>query len=737
MMLPRMDTEIAVLAKKTINPKPFMIPEDACNRPSGLRPIALPLLGAALLLATAAGALTAQAPEADSVPHYNLDSIVVSVLGAPVSVGRAAYPISVAGRADLRAGKTGMFLEEALQSLPGVQVQNRFNYAVGERVTIRGFGSRAQFGVRGIHVVVDGIPATLPDGQSTLDHVDIGSLGRVEALRGPASALYGNASGGVLLFETEVPAQTPLRQEVTLVGGSDGLLRLQSSTAGTVGTTGYRLSVNRLNYDGFRRTAAASGLGPAGTQYGGAERLHINGRLEQPMAGGELGISLNHLDLDAENAGSLTQALFEADATQIAPTYLIFQTGKEVQQSQLGLSWSGPVAGLDAQVAAYGLARDFLNPLPADVVDVDRRAAGGRLTLGGSTQSGDVGISILGGAEMDLQNDDRREYTSNAGQPDALQQNQTESVRSTAAFLQTTVSIQDRVSLVGGVRYDHSHFEVDDLFPVTAGVNEDDSGTRDMNKVSPTVGVHVTATPWIGLYANYSTFFETPSTVELGNRANGSGGFNPDLDPQTGRTIEMGARGAYEDLVAYEVSIFRTQLENELIPFENADQLTYYRNAGSSTRNGWEAILRARPLDFLSGQVSYTETKARFDEYVVNGVDLSDNKVPGLAPRQLQAMLRTGVDAWFLEVDAEYTDEVPVNDSNAAPFTEAYTLFGVRAGGAALQIGRVELSPFAGIQNLTDEKYMSSVTVNAFGGRFYEPGPGRTFYVGGTLAVSR
>jgi iron complex outermembrane receptor protein len=185
------------------------------------------------------------------------------------------------------------------------------------------------------------------------------------------------------------------------------------------------------------------------------------------------------------------------------------------------------------------------------------------------------------------------------------------------------------------------------------------------------------------------------------------------------------------------VSVFRTRLENELIPFENADMLTYYRNAGSSTRNGWEAILRARPLDFLSGQVSYTETTARFDEYVVNGNDYADNDVPGLAPRQFQGMLRGSYADLFLEVDTEYTDEVPVNDSNAAPFAEAYTLFGVRAGGMGIRVGRVEFSPFLGIQNLTDEKYISSVTVNAFGGRFYEPGPGRTFYVGGTLAISR
>ena len=732
-----------------------MIPEDVCNRPCGLRPVALPLLGAAVLLATAAGALTAQAPEADTIPTFNLDSVVVSVMGTPIRLGQSPFPISVIGESDLRSGKSGMFLEEALQSLPGVQVQNRFNYAVGERVTIRGFGSRAQFGVRGIHVVVDGIPATLPDGQSTLDHVDIASLGRVEALRGPASAMYGNASGGVLRFETEVPAQTPLRQEATVVGGSDGLLRLQSSTAGTVGSTGYRLSVNRLSYDGFRHFGTGATTGDA---YGGANRTHVNARLEQPMAGGELGITVNHLDLDSENPGSLNRAQFNEESEQIAAIYNTFQTGKEVQQGQLGVTWAGPIGVYTAEAAVYGLTRDFNNPLPNDVVDLDRRAAGTRVTLGRSTTRGSTGIGLLAGLEYDFQDDDRREYTNAAGLPNSLYLNQTESVKSVGGFLQASVSLQDRMNVVGGFRYDHARFEVDDLFPVTPGVDEDASGKRDMNKLSPTVGVHVSVAPAFGLFANFATSFETPTTVELGNRASGSGGFNPDLDPMTGNTIEAGARGTLADRVTFEVSVFRTKLENELISYENADELTYYQNAGRTERTGADAIVRARLLDFVTGQTSYTYTKATFEEYVdLSGNDFSGNRVPGLAPHQLQGNLRVSQGPWYLDLGAEYTGEVPVNDRNclvvlvagACPsgqdgFTNAYTLVGIRVGGSAIQLGGIEISPFAGLQNLLDEKYVSSVVPNAFAFspnhtavRFYEPGPGRTFYVGGTLAVSR
>jgi iron complex outermembrane recepter protein len=684
-----------------------------------------------LLLASAATGAAAQNQEGaspDSVPQYNLSAITVNILRSPIVLSNAAYPVDVVGQRELQQGKTGMFLEEALRSLPGVQVQNRFNYAVGERVSIHGFGSRAQFGVRGIRVIVDGIPATLPDGQSTLDHVDIGSLGRVEALSGPAAALYGNASGGVLRFSTEIPSTAPVREQATVVGGTDGLLRMQSTTGGTVGTTGYVVSLDRLRYDGFRKTQA-------GDPYGKARRLQLNARMTQAVAGGQLGITVNSLDLNAENPGSLPLAAFQSNPHQVWPTYTIFQTRKDVSQTQLGVSWTGGVGGLDTEAAVYGISRFFLNPLPSDVADVGRRAGGARLTLGRTIQ-GDVPVDIRGGFEFDLMHDNRREYSSNGGKEDQLQLNQVEMVKSAGLFLTTTVTPVQRLDLVGGLRYDGFRFQVLDNFPVSP-TNPDDSGKRVMNSFSPTVGIHVAATQDIGVYANYATSFETPTTVELGNRENGSGGFNPNLDPQTGKTFEGGVRGAMNNRVSFEASAFHTRLKNELIPFENSDGLTYYRNAGSSTRKGVDLTLRAQPLDLLSGQISYTRTDARFNTYVLKGQDLSGKKVPGLAPNQVDASLRVGPSQWFLEGNVEYMDKVPVDDPNAAPFAASYTIFGLRLGASAVDLGGFQISPFAGVNNLGDKTYVSSVTVNAFGGRYYEPGPGREFYIGGSVAVSR
>jgi iron complex outermembrane receptor protein len=734
-----------------------------------IRPLvsSLRLIRAALVfgLTTVAPAVPAAAQTAsDTVPTFNLDSVVVSVLGTPIRFGEAPFAVAVMGKTDLRAGKTGMFMDEALQGLAGVQVQNRYNYAVGERVTIRGFGSRAQFGVRGINITVDGIPATLADGQSTLDHVDIASLGRVEAMRGPASAIYGNSSGGVLRFETELSAQTPLRQEVTAVGGSFGLVRLQSTTTGTVGDAAYLISLDRLNYDGFRY------FGPVvpneGVQedpdsaYGGARRMHVNARLEQPVAGGELGITLNHLSLDSESAGSLARGPFNSEPDQIHPFYKRDLTGKEVQQAQLGVTWVGGLGSFTADAAAYGLTRDFANPIPNEFVDADRRAAGVRLSLGRALSEQ---VDILVGAEYDRQDDDRREYFNLGGRPDTALINQTELVQSVGAFVQASVAVGERVNLVGAGRHDWARFEVEDFLVRPAANNADNSGERKMDNLSGSLGVHVEVTPQLGVFANVGTSFETPTTVELGNQATATGGFNPDLDPTTGRTFEGGVRGTLTDRVAFEATVFTMKLENEIISGQNVDAVDYFRNVPRTKRNGLEAVVRARLLDFVTGQLTYNYVKPTFEEATDRyGVDIAGKQVPGVAPKQLQASLRVTQGPWYLDLGAEYTDEMAVNDRNCLVvlvagdcplnasggrqdgFTRAFTVVSARVGGSAIQVGGFEVSPFVGVQNLLDRRYMASVVPNAFAPvpnhtnvRFYEPGPGRSIYIGGTVAVSR
>ncbi|HEX2208720.1 MAG TPA: TonB-dependent receptor plug domain-containing protein [Longimicrobium sp.] len=224
----------------------------------------------------------------------------MQVLGTPGPALRVPFSVAVVQEAEIRQARPALALTDALSAVPGVQVDNRFNYALGERISVRGLGARAQFGVRGIRVLVDGIPATLPDGQTTLNHVDPSALGRAEVIRGPASALYGNASGGVIRLTTVPPPQAPLASEHRILAGSDGLLRIENSVGGRAGAAAYRAYVSRLSYDGFREHASA-------------DNLNAGGALTFSRGADQVRLSFTAVRYDALNPGSLSDSLLRVD----------------------------------------------------------------------------------------------------------------------------------------------------------------------------------------------------------------------------------------------------------------------------------------------------------------------------------------------------------------------------------------------------------------------------------------
>lgn len=690
--------------------------------PAGLLPLALMLV------------LSPRPPrlQAQELPDslVVLDSVVVSVTRSPAALGQSPYAVSLLRGGELQLGNAGVSLEEALQALPGVQIQNRFNYSVGEKISIRGFGARSQFGVRGVKLLVDGIPATLPDGQGTLDHLDVGSLGRVEALRGPSSALYGNGAGGVLSFETRPPPLSGTRQEARAVLGEDGLFRFQATTSGTTGKTGYVISLSTLHYDGFRSNPEAPG-----EAYGVSDRVTLNGQVTTPVAGGSLRITANAFDLSSENPGQLPRDLLHEENLQAWGFNVRQGTRKDVRQGQLGASWRGEVGGLNGRLVAWGLARELDNPIPPRVVDLDRVAGGVRALVFNERARRPGDVEWLVGAELELQRDDRLNHENEQGARGALTLDQLERVRGLGVFLQVRTFFSDRLSAVGALRHDRFRFEAEDHL-VTAG-NEDDSGTRVMSAWSPSIGLHFQASEGVALYANVATALTTPTTTELANQPSGRGGFNPELDPVRSLTAELGVRGHAGSRVGYEAAAFLTGLRDELIAFEDPVQegRTFFRNAGSSTYTGVEGALSLSLRDGVSARVSYTYVNARFDDFRADGDVFDDHDVPGLAPHRLDGLVRVTRGTWFGEARGDYVGRVPVDNANSA-FADGYGLLDVRTGLDGAPLGMLELSPFVGVSNVFDTRYAASVAVNAFGGRFYDPGPGRAFFVGLSAAYS-
>ncbi len=692
----------------------------AVSRPARLRAATLAASLAALVLAPSAGPLAAQ-EASDSVPVFRVEPLQVSVLRARVDPASAPFAVSVLGEDALRRGKTAAFLEEALAAVPGVQVQNRYNLAMGERLSVRGFGVRAQFGVRGVKVLVDGIPATLPDGQSVLDNLQLGSLGRVEVLRGPGSALYGNAAGGVLAFHTEAPAPVPFRQDVRAVAGSHGLHTVDATSSGTTdGGTGWLVSLGLLGFDGFRAVPDLGGT------YGSGDRKSVNARLLRPAGGGTLAVTVNAVDQRGENAGSVPLDVLEG-APMAWGNNVRQHTGENTRQEQVGVTWSADPApgGVGVDASGWYVRRDNDGFIPPSALLLDRNAFGGRAIVSGRGErwSWDVG------GEAELQRDARRNWANEGGTRGALSLDQSERVDALSAFAGARLEPAPRLHLTGALRYDRFRFAVDDRF--TAGGDPDDSGTRVMDALDPTAGVVWEAAGPATLYANVATSLETPTTTELTNRAGHVGGFNPELQPARGVTVEGGLRGTVGGRLHYELTAFRTRVTDELVAFEIPESpgRSFFRNAGSSVHRGVEALVEAGLGGGVSTRVALTHIDARFDAYVVDGSDYGGNRLPGLAPTRVEGWLRWDGAPGFVALDGRWLDAMPVNDANTAE-APAHTLLGVRAGFAPLQVGGVDAAPFVGVDNLTDATYATSVVVNAFGGRYFEPGPGRTWYVG-------
>jgi iron complex outermembrane receptor protein len=685
-------------------------------------PALLVLSTVPLVLSTVLAVATpAAAQDPDSV--VAIEPVVVRVLRSTVGTG-TPYAVTVATRDELSLANAGAYLEEALRALPGLQIQNRFNLASGERIAIRGFGARAQFGIRGIRVLVDGIPATLPDGQTALDHLDLPSLGRVEMLRGPGSALYGNAAGGVLHFETKAPARG--RAEVTARSalGSDGLRTLSGSLSGSAGGVGYRAGVSRYGYDGFRRDPVADD----GSTYGRQERTVVNGLVDVAVGRGQLRFVANGLELQADNAGSLSQALLDQGDRQAYRFSVIQQTREDIRQGQLGVTWTGPLGTLDTELSAWGIRRDFEGRIPSDVVAFDRNAGGVRALFRGSNRNGSSLVTLGGGVEAEFQSDDRRNWENQGGDKGPLSLDQQERVRATGIFAQARLEPVAGVAALGGARLDRFTFRAEDRF---LGDGADDTGEQVMRAFSPSLGLVVDAGHGMELFGSLATAFETPTTTELANRPEGAGGFNPALEPTRALTMEGGIRARPGSSWSVEATLFRTDLTNELVPFEvpSSPGRTFYRNAGESSHTGWEVTLEGRPTSAVSARVAYTRVDARYDDYTLDGADYAGNRIPGLAPHRVDAQVTIRRGEGFLALRGLYQDAIPVNDANTAESPAGF-VGDVRLGLEGARVGGMALSPFIAVANVLDRRYDASVVVNAFGARYHEPGPGRTYQVG-------
>ena len=659
----------------------------------------------ALVLAATPATAAAQEEATDSA-RFTLDALVVEAMRLPTAAREAPYSLTVVDATDTRIARSGRGLAEALRAVPGVQVSDRSNDALGDRIVIRGTGARAGFGVRGVRVLIDGIPATLPDGQTDLSRLDMATVGRIEVLRGPAAALYGNASGGVVRISSRTPSVDPIGLEGEAMTGDDALLRVHARASGAPGFGWYDASVTHRRMDGFR-------------EYNTSDKTFVRAAGGFPIATGHLVLQATANEYEADNPGALAADPLAADREQANPFNVTQQAGEDARAALAGARWTGTAGPGVFELSGYGLLRELNNPIPVAVIEVDR-------AVGGLGAAYGFGWFVLG-AELDLQRDDRRNFENDAGTEGASTLDQLERVRALGTFAQARVPFLDRFTASAALRYDRFRFEVEDR--LTDG-DPDDSGERTMDALSPSLGLHARLGDAVAVFANVASAFETPTTTELANRPDGAGGFNPELDPQRSLSFEAGVRGYATDRMRFELTGWAARTEDALVPFAvpDAEGRQFFRNAGSTRSRGVEAALFGVAPLRIEWDLAYAWIDARFDEFTVDGVSYEDNDVPGIAPHRLTGSLTRAGTSWLVGIEGTYVAAVPVDDANTAD-ADAWTTIDARAQLRLLErAGGVWL--FAGATNLLDEEYVGSVVVNAFGGRFYEPAPGRGLYVG-------
>ncbi len=664
----------------------------------------------------------------------------MSVTRSEAPPNRVPYATSVLGRDAFRRGRQTLGLDEALNDLPGVVVENRYNYSLDQRISIRGFGARSNFGVRGLKILLDGVPQTLPDGQSQLTNVEFGALGRAEVLRGSSSSLYGNASGGVISLASEQAAAAPIAQRVRVQGGTgttgnDDFYKWQSWTSARRDNVSGTLSLSQFKTDGFR-------------QHSSAEIRQLNAGVDwQPTGATALTVRLSAADNpQAQNPGALTFAEYAANADSAAGNNIRRDADKDVQQQQLSIGvrhFDG--GGNEYAVTAFGLLRDLKNPLAAPpaggaagptvgtYVGIDRAVGGLRATATrrfGSSPSLPV---LTFGADVQRMRDNRDNRVAFAGvASDSVVLDQRELITEVGPFAQLQWTPDHRFLASGGARYDRVRFDVADRH-LSDGV--DNSGARTMSALSAQVGIsYQVGEPFIP-YVNVSTSFETPTTTELVNQPGSTGGFNTELDPQRAVNYEVGARGRVSHRLTYSAAFFLGRVRDAIVQVEEVGGRAFFRNAGRTHNDGAEFGLSLSPVPAVTLIGSYTYAHYRFADYkVVSGetVDTLDgNRLPGVPEHFWRIGLRGGLPYGFY-VDGDHTisTSVAANDANTL-FADAWGagVTNLRLGWDG-PVGAVQIAPFIGINNLWDRRYVASVTLNGAGGRVFEPAPRRILYIG-------
>ena len=676
-------------------------------------------------------------------PAVALDTVVVT--GSRVEHNSFDLPaaIDIVGVERIGADQARVNASEALVAIPGITVQNRQNYAQDLQISSRGFGARSAFGVRGMRLVADGIPASMPDGQGQAASFNLDRAERIEVMRGPLSSIYGNHSGGVIQLFTKDGKGAP-SVEGNFSAGSYGSWKADLASQGEIGGLGYVVDASRFHTDGYREHSSVT-------------RDQTYAKLNFALdADSKITLLANGFDQPlAQDPLGLKWDAYKANPRGVDPVALLYDTRKSIDQMQGGVSYERRFGQDSLLLSAYAGQRSVIqyqsipksvqlitSTTPANspnrknsggVIDFDRDYSGfnGRYTAKRDLAGGVLTTTF--GIDYERSTDDRRGYENYVGNTlgvkGNLRRSEEDRVSSFDQYLQTEWQ-GERWGASLGVRHSQVAFEVDDHY-IAVG-NGNDSGSVDYSHTTPVLALMYKASPVLNFYVSAASGFETPTLNEL-FYSGPNNSFSYSLKPATNKHLEAGAKAFLGDSSRLDVAIFQVRSENELVVASSTGGRSSFVNAGQTLRRGIEVAFDTSWQGGFTSRLAYTGLNAVYDSSFTSsaGVIESGNRLPGIPQSTLfgEVAWRHQASGFHTALEAIARDKVYVEDRNTQQTAPAYAIANLRFG-LERQYGALNLKGFVRIDNLFDKQYVGSVVVGDTNGRYYESAPGRSGLLG-------
>ena len=705
----------------------------------------------ASLFAAGAAVLAPSARAADAANGTNalaplIDIVVVSASRVEHNSFDLPASIDVIDAARIGDGQLRVNASEALSAVPGLVAQNRQNYAQDLQISSRGFGARSAFGVRGVRLISDGVPASMPDGQGQPSAFNLDMAERIEVLRGPFSAIYGNHSGGVIqLFTRDGKGRPTL--ELNLAAGSDGARKRDVNAQGSSGTIGYVLDVSRFETDGYRAHSAA-----------GRDQAFAKLTM-QPTDGAKLTLVANALRQDGtQDPLGATWATYQRDrrAGEIdvldsaSPKRTLaerYDTRKNINHQQAGLSYDQRfgddrlhlmVYGGNRQVTQFQAFSKAFQAAPTHsggVVDFDRDFHGADINWTRVRAVGAGKLTATAGLDYGHSSDARKGYEnfvgSQFGVQGALRRDEQDILSSLDPYLQAEWQAGPWV-LTGGLRHTRLKVDVADRFIATG--NGNDSGSVLFRHTTPVLGVLYKVNPVLNLYASAARGFETPTLNELFYSGAG-GGFNFSLRAAQSTHVEAGVKTIVGAATRINAALFQVRTTDELVVDSSAGGRTSYKNASKTLRQGAELSLDAALGAGFSSRVALTALRAVYDQSFGNV--LAGSRLPGVPNANLFAELawKDASEQFGAALETIATSKIFADDANNDIPAPGYAIVNARFD-AKQTAGAWRFKQFIRVNNLLERQYVGSLIVGDANKRYYEAAPGRNWMAGASVAYA-